>query len=50
MGKLNLYIDDQEKIIQSLQPTFWSKNKFVFGMVAGMLLVGGAAYTVGQIK
>lgn len=50
IDRLNLFIDDQGKIIDSLQPTIWSKHKFAFGMVAGMLLVGGAAFGASQLS
>lgn len=49
MAKLNKYIDDQDKVIDSLRPTFWDKHKFMVGLVTGMLLTGAAAYGASQL-
>lgn len=49
ISRLNLYIDDQERIIKSLQPTWFDKQKFFIGVLTGVAITGGAAYAIGQI-
>ena len=46
---LDQHIDYQEEVIKDLQPTWFSKNKFWFGMITGFVLMGGAAYGASQL-
>lgn len=50
MDSLNRHIDAQEKVIDSLRPTWFTKNSLWIGIVTGVLLTGGAAYGASQLS
>jgi len=46
---LNEHIDAQDKVIKSLSPTWWDKNKFFFGMGAGVALTVLSVWAVDEL-
>lgn len=50
IGRLNVYIDQQQEIIEDLAPTAWDRHKFGIGILAGGLIMGGAAYGLSRLE